>query len=151
MINLAYFVKIFISALDNITKKDDNKDWPYRKLIIGRSGSGKTKYLLTSIKKDSNIINKIYLYAKDLEEPKYQFLIDKREKEVIKNLNDSNTFIEYPSTMDDILENIEAYNEKDNTISHVTSDKKAQQVLKSLFIRCRNLTISLCFFNSVLF
>ena len=63
--------------LDNITKKDDNKDWPYRKLIIGPSGSGKTNYLLNSIQKDNNIIDKIYLYAKDLEEPKYQFLIEK--------------------------------------------------------------------------
>ena len=32
--------------LDNITEKDDNKDWPYRKLIIGHSESGKTNYLL---------------------------------------------------------------------------------------------------------
>ena len=61
--------------LDNITQKDDNKDWPYKKSIIGPSGSGKTNYLLNSIQKDSNIIDKIYLYAKDLEEPKYQFLI----------------------------------------------------------------------------
>ena len=66
--------------LDDITKKDDNKDWPYRKLIVGPSGSGKTSYLLNSIQKDDNIIDKIYLYAKDLEEPKYQFLIEKREK-----------------------------------------------------------------------
>ena len=64
--------------LDNITKKDDNKDWPYRKLIIDPSGSGKTDYLLNSIQRDSNVIGKIYLYAKDLEEPKYQFLIEKR-------------------------------------------------------------------------
>ena len=35
--------------LDDITTKDDNKDWPYRKLIIGPSGSGKTNYLLNSI------------------------------------------------------------------------------------------------------
>ena len=91
------------------------------------------------------------MYAKDLEEPKYQFLIDKREKEGIKNLNDSNAFIEYSSTMDDILENIEDYNEKDNTISHVTSDKKAQQVIKNLFIRCRSLTISLCFLTQSYF
>ena len=34
--------------LDNITEKNDNKDWPYRKLIIGPSGSGKTNYLLSS-------------------------------------------------------------------------------------------------------
>ena len=38
--------------LDNITEKDDNKDWPYRKLIIGPSGSGKSSYLLNSIQKD---------------------------------------------------------------------------------------------------
>ena len=28
--------------LDNITKRDNNKGWPYRKLINGPSGSGKT-------------------------------------------------------------------------------------------------------------
>ena len=57
--------------LDNITKKDDNKGWPYRTLIIGPSGSGITNYLLNSIQKDNNNIDKIYLYAKDLEELKY--------------------------------------------------------------------------------
>ena len=61
--------------LDNITKNDDNRDWPYRKLIIGPSGFGKTNYLLNSIQKENNTIDKIYLYATDLEEPKYQFLI----------------------------------------------------------------------------
>ena len=65
--------------LHSITEKNNNKDWPYRKLIIGPSGSGKTNYLLNSIQKDYNIIDKIYLYVKDLEEPKYQFLINKRE------------------------------------------------------------------------
>ena len=72
--------------LDYITAKDDNKDWPFRQLIIGPSGSGKTNYLLNSIQKDNNITDKIYLYAKDLEEPKYQLLIKKREQAGIKNL-----------------------------------------------------------------
>ena len=80
--------------LDNITKKDDNKDWVYRKLIIAPSGSGKTNYLLNAIQKDNNIIDKIYLYAKNLEDPKYQILINKREQAGIKNLNDPNAFIE---------------------------------------------------------
>ena len=66
--------------LDYITTKNDNKDLSNRKLIIGPSGSGKTNYLLNSVQKENNIIDKIYLYANDLEEPKYQFLIDKREK-----------------------------------------------------------------------
>ena len=52
--------------LDKITEKNDNKNWPYRKLIIGPSGSGKANYLLNSIQKDNNIIDKIYLYVKDL-------------------------------------------------------------------------------------
>ena len=99
--------------LDNITIKNDNKDLPYRKLIIGPSGSGKTNYSLNSIQKDNNIIDKIYLYAKDLEEPKYQFLIDKREQAGFKNLNDPNVFIEYSNAMNDILENIEDYNKRE--------------------------------------
>ena len=51
-------------------------------LIIGPSGSGKTNALLNLIqlnciqKQDNgSLIDKIYLYAKDLSEPKYQFLI----------------------------------------------------------------------------
>ena len=124
------------------------------KLIIGPSGSGKTNYLLNSIQKDSNIIDKIYLYANDLEEPKYQFLIKKRKKK------DAAAFIEYLNTMDDIYDDIEHYNEKrkrkvltvfDYMISHAMSNKKAQQVLKELFIRCRKLNISLCFLTQSYF
>ena len=98
--------------LDDIATKSDNKDWSNRKLIIGPSGSGKTNYLLNSIQKDNNVIDKIYLYAKDLEEPKYQLLIEKREKAGLKNLKDPNGFIEYSNSMDDIYENTEDYNKK---------------------------------------
>ena len=73
-------------------------------LIIGSSGSGKTNSLLDLIQQDGNIIDKIYLYAKDLEEPKYQFLIKKRENAGIKKLNDSSAFIEYSNTMDDVYD-----------------------------------------------
>ena len=97
--------------LDDITTKNDNKDWPYRKLIIGPSGLGKTNYLLNSVQKDNNIIDIIYLYAKDIEEPKYQPLIKKREQAGIKNLKD-NAFIEYSKNMDDIYDDINDYNKK---------------------------------------
>ena len=68
--------------------------------------------------------------------------------------------MECSNTMDEIYEKIEDYNKKrksnvlivfDDMISHVMSDKKAQQVLKDLFIRCRNLNISLCFLNQSYF
>ena len=145
--------------LDNITERSKNKDWTYRKLIIGPSGSGKTNCLLCSIQKDKNVIDKIYLYAKDLEEPKYKLLIDKREKAGINFNNDSNAFIEYSNSMDDILSNTEDYNKKrkrkilifDNMISHVMSHRRAQQILKDLFIRCRKLNISLCFLTQSYF
>ena len=39
----------------------------------------------------------------------------------------------------------------DDIISYVMSNKKAQQVLKELFIRCRKLNISLCFFSQSYF
>ena len=127
-------------------------------MIIGPSGSGKTNYLLNSIQKDNNIIDKIYLYAKDLEEPKYKLLIDKREKAGINFNNDPNAFIEYSNSMDDFLSDIEHYNKKrkrkiliifDDMIFQVMSDKKARQILKDLFIRCRKVNISLCFFNII--
>ena len=77
----------------------------------------------------------------------------KREKAGLKNLNDPTAFLEHSSTMEDVFENIEDYNKKrnrkvlivfDDMISHVTSNKKAQQALKELFIMCKKLNISLC-------
>ena len=70
---------------DNVTKenvKEHNRNWPqipdfpYRILIIGGSGSGKTNSLFNPINQRPDI-GKIYLYAKDLYEAKYQFLINK--------------------------------------------------------------------------
>ena len=87
----------------------ENDDWPFRTLIIGPSGSGKTNTLLHLIDK-SHPIDKIYLYAKDTDEDKYQYLINKREQAVIKNLNDLHAFIEYSNDMNDVLEDINNYN-----------------------------------------
>ena len=83
-----------------------------RMLLIGPSGSGKTNALLNLIQEQNNDspIDKIYLYAKDLSEPKYQFLIKKCEDAGIKNLNDPSAFIEYSNTMDDVYKNIDGYN-----------------------------------------
>ena len=61
-------------------------------MIIGSSGSGKTNTLLNLINEQDDI-DKIYLYAKDLIKPKYEFLIKKRENAGIKHVNDSNAFI----------------------------------------------------------
>ena len=94
------------------------------------------------IQKDNNIVDKIYLYAKDLEEPKNKLLINKREKAGINFNNDPNAFIEYSNSMDDILPNIEDYNKKrrrkvliifDDMISHVMSDKSTTNFKKIIY------------------
>ena len=96
---------------DIVSNKKENKDndWPFRMLIIGSSGSGKTNTLLHLIN-NFRPIDKIYLYAKDTDEKKYQFLINKTEQAGIKNLNDPHAFIEYSNDMNDLLDHINNYN-----------------------------------------
>ena len=103
---------------DCITKEDikkHNQNWPEipdrscRILIIGGSGSRKTNALVNLINHEPDIY-KIYLYAKDPFEAKYQLLINERKSTVLKYLNDSKVFIEYSNDIDDIYRNIEEYN-----------------------------------------
>ena len=97
---------------------------------------------------------KIYLYTKDLTEPKYQFLIEKHENAGIKNYNDLTAFIEYSNTMDDVYGIINDYNPKrkrkilivfDDMIADIMTNKNFQAIIKELFIRCRKFNISLVF------
>ena len=81
-------------------------DHPYRILIIGGSGSRKSNVLLNLINNQPDI-DKIYLYAKDPYEAKYQFLINKRESTGLKHFNDPKTFIEYSNDMQDVNKNID--------------------------------------------
>ena len=154
--------------LDDITNennKEHNKKWPfipdhlYRILIIGGSGSGKTNTLLNLIN-EQNDIDKIYLYARDLNEPKYKILIKKREDAGIKHLNDPNAFIECSNTMDDVYENIDDCNPSRKTkilivfgdmIEDIMTNKKFRVIIKELFIRCRKLNISLVFITQSYF
>ena len=85
-------------------------DHPYRSLIIGGSGSEKTNTLLNLINEQRDI-DKIYLYAKDLGESKYEHLISNRETAGIKHLNDPKAFIDCSNTMNDVYENIDLYNQ----------------------------------------
>ena len=76
----------------NENKTKHNRNWPYipdhpyKILIIGGLGSGKTNELINLII-EQNDIDKIYLYARDLSEPKYEYWIKKREDLGIKHFN----------------------------------------------------------------
>ena len=63
---------------------------------------------------NDNLIDKSFLYPKDLSEPKYESLIENRVDTGIKHLNNSNTFIECSNTMDDVYEDIDGYNPNRN-------------------------------------
>ena len=120
---------------------------PYRILIIGGSGSGRTSSLFNLISHQLDI-NKNYLYAKDLYEAKYQLLINKKEITGFKHLNDSKAFIEFSNDMDDSCNNIGEHNPNkkrqilivfDDMIADMFINKKLNLIVTELFIRRRKL------------
>ena len=105
-------------------------------------------------------IDKIYLYAKDPYEAKYQYLINKRESVGINHFNDPKAFIEYSNDMRDVYKNIDEYNpDKENKILIVFDDmiadmihnKKLNSIITELFIRGIKLNISLVFITESYF
>ena len=89
-------------------------------------------------------IDKIYLYAKDPYEAKYQFLINKRESTGLKHFNDPKAFIEYSNDMQDVYKNIDEYNVDkerkilivfDDMIDDMIHNKKLNSMVTKLFIR----------------
>ena len=112
-------------------------DHPYRILIIGSSGSGKTNALLNLIEYQREI-DKIYLYAKDPYEAKYQYLINIRESAALKYFNDAKVFIEFLNDMHDVYKNIDEYNiDKepkmlivfDDMIANMINNKKLNSIV----------------------
>ena len=128
-------------------------DHPYRILIVVGSGSGKTNALLNLINNQPDI-DKIYLYAKDPYEKKYQYLINKREKVGLNYFNDPKAFMEYSNDVQDVYKNIEDYNPTkkhkilivfDDMIADMIDNIKLNPTVTELFIRGRKLNIPIVF------
>ena len=115
------------------------------------SGSRKTNPLINMISWETDI-DKVYLFAKNPKQAKYQLLINKREKTGSKRFNDFKAFIEYSVDMNDIFKNTEQYNlNKNCKISIMFDDvktdmfcnKKIYPIVTEWFITCKKLNISL--------
>ena len=139
----------------NENKTEHNSNWPYipdhpyRILIIGGSGSGKTNALLNLINNQADI-DKIYLHANNSYEAKYQYLINKREKVGLDYFNDSKACMEYSNDMHDVYSSFENYNpnEKrkvlivfDDMIADMINNKKLSPIATELLIRGRKIYI----------
>ena len=105
-------------------------------------------------------IGKIYLYAKDPYEAKYQYLIKKREKVGLNHYDDPKAFMEYSNDMQDVYKNIEDYNPGkkrkilivfDDMIADMIINKKLNPIVTKLFIRDRKLNISIAFITQSYF
>ena len=156
---------INLDSFTNENNKEHNKKWPYipdhpyRIMIIGGSGSGKTNALLNLINEQDDI-DKMYLYAKDLNGPRYEFSIKKRENARIKHLDDPNAFNQCFDTMDDVYENINDYNlcrkrkfliVFDDMMADIKGNNEFQAITEEMFIRCKKLNISLVFITQSYF
>ena len=134
-------------------------DHPYRILIVGGSGSGKTNALLNLINNQPDI-DKIYLYAKDPYEAKYQYLINKREKVGLDHFDVHKAFMEYSNDMQDVHKNIEDYNPGKkrkvwiifgDMIADMINNKKLNPIVTELFIRGRKRNLSIVFITQSYF
>ena len=137
---------------ENETKHNKNwpyiPDHPYRILIIGGSGSGKTNLLLNLIENQPDI-DKIYLYAKDPYEAKYQYLINKREDVGINHFKNLKAFVDYSSDMHDVYKNIKNYNPDEENKKLIVSDDMIADMIQNKKINSIVLTILLISIENV--
>ena len=99
-------------------------------------------------------IDKIYLYAKDPYEAKYQYLINKHEKVGLDHYIGPKAFMEYSNDILDVYKKIKDYNPDkkrkvlivfDDMIADIINNKKLNPIVTELFIRGRKLDISIVF------
>lgn len=126
---------------------------PFRSIVCGSSGSGKTNTVLNLlINKEYKLdYDKVYLYARDLSEEKYQWLIKyyndleakilKKTKEVVKILTYSNKLADIPEleTLDKTKQNIMIFDDWTN------EPKNKLETISNYFTMCRKFNTSIFF------
>ena len=128
--------------------------WPFRLLICGSSGCGKTNLLMNLIY-NYLYYNKIYIYAKDLTESKYQMLQDFFEEvnETMKDETGEDFQVAiFSSSKDEIVNVDDLDKEYQNLIIFDDFVTEADQhLIIDLFIRSRKKNCSLIYLTQSYF
>lgn len=133
-------------------EKNINIKLPFRSIIIGAAGSGKTNTAV-NIFHSINAFEKIYLYAKDITQPLYAFLIDTLQK--VGAAQKPPRELITASTDISAIPPVEDYDKKINNLvifdDIVLEDKKIQKKIAQYFVRGRNQNISVMYLSQSYF
>lgn len=146
----------------NRVKRNENKlydyklkplvkiDLPFRALLLGASGSGKTNLVLQLIK-SINAFSKIVLIAKNLDEPLYKHLITTVRE--VERVNKERILLASSSLAD--LPAVNDFNPKENTFviidDFICESPKDLKVVEELWIRGRKNSVSMAFLSQSYF
>ena len=136
------------------TKVDDLKssqilDYPYRILTFSGLTSGKT-----NLKSHQQNTDEIYLYAKDLNETKYQLLMKKHEQTGMKTFKNVKAFIRRSNYIKIVYLNIYDYNPSKKhkifflfeiMIADMLNNKKLELLITESFVKSRKIDTSIVF------
>ena len=133
--------KKFLLKTHNPNYKEHKLNLPFRMLIIGGSGSGKTQTLMNLIRIMNGTFNNIHIITKNKEEPLYEYL----ESKVDTGLTITEGIDSAP--------NLDEFDKKEQTLI-VMDDlvlEKNQKQLEQYFIRARKLNCSLVYLSQSYF
>jgi hypothetical protein len=133
--------KKFLLKSHNPNYKDHKLNLPFRMLIIGGSGAGKTQTLMNLIRVMNGTINNIYIITKNRDEPLYNYL----ESKVDTGLTITEGIDSAP--------NLDEFDKKEQSLI-VMDDlvlEKNQKQLEQYFIRARKLNCSLVYLSQSYF
>jgi len=127
-----------LNTKEYINKHELVPQWPFRLIICGNSGCGKTNVLLNLVLKFLHF-DELYVFARDIDEPAYQFLV-----EIFDKIDDISH--KFSSDPEDIINVDDLDPEKQNLIvfdDYVTA--KDQKPIIDLFIRGRKKNASIIY------
>lgn len=104
--------------------------WPFRLLLCGGSGCGKTNTLVNMLLENFLYYDRIYLYAKNLNQDKYQYLMRTIKKRAAKMGVDASGLIFVSSRLEDVIV-LEDPEKKDDK-GKAKAEDKATTAMKKL-------------------